>query len=415
MRLTNWAGNIVFTPRRFVRPTSIEQVQDLVTGAEHVRVLGTGHSFSDVAAGADLLLSLADLPLEVDVDGTASTVRVSAGARFGDLMPPLHKAGLALHNTGSLPHISVAGACATGTHGSGSGNGCLATAVVEADLVAADGSLHTIRAGDPEFEGSVVAMGLLGVVTATTLRVRPAFDVRQFVYDDLPFAALVAHFDEVMDSAYSVSAFTRWQRPVFDTVWRKQLADDPAAPPSWLGAVLAREPRNPVPVMPAENATQQLGVPGPWHERLPHFRLEFTPSRGEELQSEYLLPRHQATDALTAVDAVREVIAPAVQVCEVRTVAADRLWLSPAYGRPTAALHFTWVDDVEVVAPAVRALEGALAGYDARPHWGKVFGIDRDRVRALYPKLPDFEALVRRHDPGGRFGNRFTAAYLDLA
>ena len=414
MQVTNWARNVVITPERFVRPSSVEQVQELVAGADRVRVLGSGHSFSEVAATSGLLLSLGELPLEVDVDAGASTVRVSAGARFGDLMGPLHAAGLALHNTGSLPHISVAGACATGTHGSGSGNRCLAAAVVELDLVGPDGALRTVRAGDPDFDGSVVALGLLGVVTSLTLRVQPAYDVRQYVYDDLPFEALVSDVDEVMDSAFSVSAFTRWRGPVFDMVWRKQLADAPEAPPSWLGARLAGSARHPVAGMPVENATQQLGVPGPWYERLPHFRMEFTPSSGDEVQTEYLLPRSQGAPALKAIYAVRDAIAPALHVSEVRTVAGDDQWLSPAYGRPTAALHFTWVDDPALVSRAVAALETALSDFEARPHWGKVFGMDRDRVRAGYPRLADFESLVARHDPEGTFTNDFVRRYLDL-
>jgi xylitol oxidase len=257
-------------------------------------------------------------------------------------------------------------------------------------------------------------MGLLGVVTSLTLRVQPAYDVRQYVYDDLPFEALLTEFDEVMDSAFSVSAFTRFRGPVMDMVWRKQLADAPEAPATWLGARLADGARHPVAGMPVEHATQQFGVPGPWHARLPHFRIEFTPSRGDEVQTEYLLPREQAVEALTAVAGVREAIAPALLVTEVRTIAADDLWLSPAYGRPTVGLHFTWVDDPELVRRAVTALESALAGLEARPHWGKVFYADRERVRAMYPRIDDFEALVRRHVPDGRFVNDFVSRYLDL-
>jgi xylitol oxidase len=412
MQLTNWARNITFTPSRFERPGRVEQIQELVAGADRVRVLGTGHSFSDIAATDGPLLSLAALPLTVDIDRASSTVLVSAGARFGDLMGPLDDAGLALHNTGSLPHISVAGACATATHGSGSGNGCLATAVVEATLVGPDGSLRTIREGDADFDGSVVALGLLGVITSLRLRVLPSYQIRQFVYDDLPFDALVGNFDEVMDAAYSVSAFTHWREPVIEMVWRKQLASADAPPPEWLGARLADGPRHPIRGMPTDYATEQLGVPGPWSARLPHFRLEFTPSNGDELQTEYLLPRAQAVDALKALDAVRAQVAPALQVCEIRAVAEDRLWLSPAYGRPTVALHFTWVEDMGAAAPAVAAVERALEGFEARPHWGKVFGMARDRVRSMYPRLLDFEALVLRVDPERKFPNAFTERYL---
>ncbi|MBT0770666.1 FAD-binding protein [Kineosporia sp. J2-2] len=414
-KLTNWAGNVVFEPERYVRAGRVEQVQELVAGARRVRVLGSGHSFSQVAATDGLLLSLEDLPLEVDVDTAAATARVTASARFAHVMPALHAAGLALHNTGSLPHISVAGAAATGTHGSGTGNPCLAAAVTGIELIGPDGSLRTLSAGDDDFDGSVIAMGLAGVVTALTLRAQPAFDVRQYVYDDLPLDALISNFDEIMGSAYSVSAFTHWRRPVIDMLWRKQLAGDPVAPASYFGARPADGPRHPIAGMPTENATQQLGVPGPWHERLPHFRFEFTPSRGDELQSEFLLPVEQAGAALAAVNEVAPRFADALQVAEIRTVAGDDLWLSPCYGRTTVALHFTWVDDLRVVAPALAALEGALEGFDARPHWGKVFGLGRERVRALYPRLADFEKLVARVDPAGKFTNDFTRTYLELA
>jgi len=414
MTLTNWAGNVVFTPQRYVRASSVEQVQELVAAASRVRVLGSGHSFSEVAATDGLLLSLEDLPLVVDVDSATATARVTASARFAHVMPALHAAGLALHNTGSLPHISVAGASATGTHGSGTGNPCLAAGVTEIELIGPDGQLRTVRQGDPDFHGSVIAMGLVGVVTALTLKAQPSFEVRQYVYDDLPLSALISNFDEIMGSAYSVSAFTRWRGPTMDLLWRKQLADAPAAPAQYFGARAADGPRHPIAGMPTRNATEQLGVPGPWHERLPHFRFEFTPSGGDEVQSEYLLPVEQAGAALAALDAVHEQFAPALQIAEVRTIAGDQMWISPCQGRTMVGLHFTWVDDMSRVRPAVAALESALTGFDARPHWGKVFGIDRDRIRSLYPRLHDFEDLVARVDPEGTFTNAFTRDYLDL-
>ena len=413
-QLTNWARNVVFTPARFERPRSVDEVQELVARADRARVLGTGHSFSEVAATDGLLLSLADLPPVVEVDPDAKTVRVGAGARFGDIMGPLHEAEMALHNTGSLPHISVAGACATGTHGSGNTLGNLASAVVELEVVRADGQLRRVRGDDPDFAGSVVSLGLLGVVTSLVLRVQPAYDIRQYVYDNLPLEALVDNFEEVMGSAYSVSAFTHWRGPVFETVWRKQLADAPEAPAEWLGAHLAGSARHMIEGMPTENATEQLGVPGGWHERLPHFRLEFTPSSGDEIQTEYLLPREQGPAAITALNSIRDVLSPALHVSEIRTIAADQQWMSAAYDRDSVGLHFTWVRDMAVVRPALQALEDVLLDLDARPHWGKVFLMERARVRSRFPRISDFEALVRAQDPTGKFGNAFLAQYLDL-
>ncbi|BFO16646.1 hypothetical protein SHKM778_30340 [Streptomyces sp. KM77-8] len=159
---------------------------------------------------------------------------------------------------------------------------------------------------------------------------------------------------------------------------------------------------HPVPGMPAVNCTEQFGVPGPWHERLPHFRAEFTPSSGAELQSEYLLPRESAVAALHALDGVRETLAPVLQTCEVRTVAADEQWLSPSYGRDTVALHFTWTEDTGAVLPVVRRLEEALAPFDPRPHWGKVFTTPAAALRDRYPRLDDFRSAVAGLDPGAR-------------
>jgi xylitol oxidase len=412
MTLTNWAGNVTFAPEQFEQPEDIDHLRQLVAEAGRVRVLGTGHSFSTVAATDGLMLSLARLPRTIHLDAAAGTVRVSAGARYGDIAGPLNAAGLALHNTGSLPHISVAGACATGTHGSGSTNGNLATAVVEVEFIGADGTLHTLRKGHPDFPGCVVALGLCGVVTALTLRTRPSYQIRQYVYDNLPLDALTGDFDAVMDSAYSVSAFTRWREPVVESLWRKQLADAPAPPQEWMGARLADEPRHPIAGMPADFATEQLGEPGPWYRRLPHFRLDFTPSSGEEIQTEYLLPREHATTALKALHSVRASIAPALQVCEIRTIAADDLWLSPAYQRPSVGLHFTWTDDADAASAAVAVVEQALSGLDPRPHWGKLFSMSPEHVRRSYPRLADFEALTGRVDPAGKFTNAFTDRYF---
>lgn len=207
-----------------------------------------------------------------------------------------------------------------------------------------------------------------------------------------------------------MSLFTDWREPGFRQVWLKRRTDRPLPDFPW--AAPATEALHPVPGMPAVNCTEQFGAPGPWHERLPHFRAEFTPSSGAELQSEYLLPRHCALDALHALDAIRTTVAPVLQICEVRTVAADAQWLSPAYGRDTVALHFTWVEDTEVALPVVRRVEEALDAFDARPHWGKVFTVPAEVLRERYPRLGDFRALARTLDPDGKFANPFVRTVL---
>ncbi|MFC8827286.1 D-arabinono-1,4-lactone oxidase [Streptomyces sp. NPDC057137] len=413
---SNWAGNIVFSADRVHRPATLDELRALVAGSSRVRALGSGHSFNRIADTDGALVSLAELPRTVDVDTAAGTVRVAGGVRYAELARKVHDQGLALHNMASLPHISVAGSVATGTHGSGDASGSLATAVRAVELVTADGDSLTLdRERDADrFAGSVVALGALGVVTSLTLDLVPAFDVRQSVHTGLPLAVLEEHFDAITSAAYSVSLFTDWSAPRFGQVWLKRLAGPaPDSPePDFPWAEPATGPMHPVPGMPATYCTEQRGVPGPWHARLPHFRAEFTPSNGEELQSEYLVPRRHAVAALRAVAGLGPVMAPVLQVCEVRTVAADELWLSPAEGRDTVALHFTWVKDTASVVPVITRLEAALEGLDARPHWGKVFTTAPAELRGRYPRMADFLALRDSLDPAGKFMNNFLRRLL---
>ena len=394
----NWAGNVTFGAARVHRPTTVDELCEVVASSSRIRAIGSGHSFSDIVATPGELVTLTDLPPVVEMK--PGGVRVSAGLRYGDVAPALHDAGVALANLGSLPHIGIAGAVATGTHGSGVTLGSLATAVNALELVRADGSRVTIARGEPDFAGSVVALGALGIVTHVTLDVLPTFDVAQFVYEGCELTAVLDAFDEVLGSAYSVSVFTDWASA---QIWRKQLAGLPA-PPSFAGGVLATVDRHPIVALSAEACTPQRGVPGPWHTRLPHFRLDFTPSSGDELQSEFFVPRAVAADALAAVASLGPRLRPVLQVSELRTVAADDLWLSPAYGRDTLAIHFTWVSDWAKVRPVLAEVEAALAPFDARPHWGKLF-----TRPAEHPCLADFRQLRASADPAGTFGN----PYLD--
>jgi xylitol oxidase len=425
--LTNWAGNITFGANGFHRPASVPELQRLVARADRIRVLGTGHSFNEIADTPGDLVSVAGLPPLVEVDTAAGTVTVSAGLRYGELAPALNKAGRALPNLGSLPHISVAGSCATGTHGSGNANGCLSTSVSAVQLVTADGDLVTLsRDADPgAFPGAVLALGALGALTQLTLDTMPSFDVRQYVYEDLPIEQVTGHIDEIFASAYSVSLFTDWRSPRIRQAWLKHRTSPPdaqapaaqapaaeAAGPRWMGGQLADGPRNPVPGAPAANCTPQLGVPGPWHERLPHFRLEFTPSAGEELQSEYLLPRAHTVDALTALGPIADRLAPLMQITEIRTIAADDLWLSPAYQRDSVAIHFTWIKDWPAVSQVLPQIEDRLAPLGARPHWGKLFHTAPAVLRAQYDRMDDFAQLTRLYDPVGKFRNDFVTRYV---
>jgi alditol oxidase len=395
--LRNWAGNYVYGARTLHRPRGLDELRELVARAPQVHVIGSRHSFTGIG-DADELVSLEDMP--ADVEAGDGTVSFGTALRYGDLAGELNARGLALHNLASLPHISVAGAVATATHGSGEGNGNLATAVAALELVTSEGDVVHTRRGDPDFAGMVVHLGALGAVTRVTLDVEPAYEVAQHVFVDVPWEALPG----ALGAAYSVSAFTRWD--AIDSLWVKRRLDEPV--PDLPGRPAQTE-LHPIPGLDATGSTPQLGVPGPWSGRLPHFRLEVTPSHGEEIQSEYFVARERAAEAIAAMREAGPALRDVLQVCELRTVAADELWLSPQHRRATLGVHFTWRRDQPAVEGALREVEAALLPLGATPHWGKLF---------LTPPAPeradDFRALARRLDPRGAFRNAWLADSVGL-
>ncbi|WP_306461817.1 D-arabinono-1,4-lactone oxidase [Microbacterium sp. ZXX196] len=406
----NWAGNVAYRAERILEPTSIAELRGAVSAGGRVRALGSRHSFTDIADTDGALISLARMPREIEI--LPGAVRVAGGLRYGDIVGELDAAGRALANLASLPHISVAGAVQTGTHGSGDRVPSLAAAVRAVTLVGPDGELRTVRRGDAEFGGSVVSLGSLGIVTSLELDTEPAYEVAQTVFDGPLWDRILERFDEVSALGHSVSIFTTWapgDRAQAVWVKRRALAAGPgdAAVADLLGAVRADGPRHPIAGAVAEACSPQLGEPGPWFARLPHFRLDFTPSVGDEVQSEYLVPRQHAAAAIAAVRARGEAISSILHVCEIRTIAADDQWLSPSSGRDSVGLHFTWHRDEQAVRRVLPVLEGALEPFDARPHWGKVFDMGAERLRPLYPRFADFRALRARVDPSGVFGNAF--------
>jgi alditol oxidase len=418
-RETNWAGNIVYRAARVARPRSVSEAQELVAASGQVRAVGTGHSFNRIADTPGVLISLADLPPAIEIDPGRAAVTLPGGISYRELTEQLNAAGFALRSMASLPHLSVAGAVATATHGSGDANGNLASVVSGLELITAGGSIRTLRrdTAAEEYRGCVVGLGSLGLVSALTLDLVPAFSIRQYVYEGLPAAMLQSHFDEIFGSAYSVSVFTNWRDDRHGQVWLKIRDEERDAwqpPPRWMDATLADRQVHPVPGGDPDHATQQLGVPGPWHQRLPHFRPEFTPSSGQELQSEYLLPRQVAAGAFDALASLGSLLAPVLQIAEIRTVAPDDLWLSTSFQRDTVALHFTWIKDTAAVTPVIAAMEHLLTPLGARPHWAKVFGMPPHVVRALYPRSADFQDLLGRYDPAGKFRNGFIDKYFPV-
>ena len=411
----NWAGNITFAASSVERPSSVDQVGPAVARTDRVRVLGSAHSFNRIADTTGAQLTTTGLPAQVEIDSDAATVTVNGGARYGEFVEQLDAAGWALRNLASLPHISVAGAVATGTHGSGDANLSLAGDVAALEVVIADGTTVSARRGDPDFDGMVVALGCLGVVTRITLDLVPAFEVRQDVFEGMPWSTFLDNYDAITGSAYSVSCFTDWSDRGLALVWTKSRTDatDPAVLESeFFGATRAAREHHPLPDLDAWNTTRQLGMPGRWWNRLPHFQLGFTPSHGEEVQSEFLVPRRHAVAAIEAVRAFGPRITPHLFVGELRTVAADQLWLSPSHSEDCLALHFTWAPHLPEVEAVVRDIQAALAPLGARPHWGKVFDTGATDVAALYPRLDDFRALASRFDPDGKFRNDFVDGLL---
>ena len=410
-----WAGTYTFTAPRIVEASSIGEVQQLVADAAgagvKVRALGTRHSFNGIADTTGTLITVTGIDPDPVIDELARTVTVGSGIRYGALAIWLEQHGWALHNMGSLPHISVGGATATGTHGSGNALGVLSTAVRAIEYVAADGELITVSEGDPDFAGMVVGLGAYGVVVRTTLAIEPSFRMRQDAFGGLPWDVVLGDLESVTGAAYSVSLFTNWLGDHVGLAVRKTRLDDgnddsPAVADAWDRAtrlsglsIFGREDD--------DNATVGNGTPGPWNERLPHFRFDGTPSVGDEIQTEYFVDRARGADALRAVRALGDRIAPHLHITELRTASADELWLSGSYQRPTLAIHFTWKNEPKTVHALLPDIEAALAPFDARPHWGKVNTVDGATLDRVHPRLADARALFERLDPAGLFSNGY--------
>jgi alditol oxidase len=411
-KLMNWAGNIQYSTETLSSLASVEQVQEFVKKQSRFKVLGTRHCFNTIADTSEQFLSLKDMDGVANIDSAARTVTVAGRMTYGQLAPLLDQLGFALANLASLPHISVAGACSTGTHGSGEKNGNLSTAVSALELVNASGDVVRLsRAKDGDtLRGAVVGLGALGVITKVTLDVLPSYQMRQVVYENLPLAEMTKRFDEIEAAAYSVSLFTDWQKKRINEVWLKSVVKNGEtfeAPAEFYGAKRATRNVHPIIELSAENCTEQMGVPGQWYERLPHFRMGFTPSAGKELQSEYFVPRKHAVEAILAVEKLHEQISPHLLITEIRAIAADDLWLSPCYKQPSVTIHFTWKQDWPAVSKLLPLIEKELAPFHPRPHWGKLFTMAPAELHARYERLADFIALSRSFDPQGKLRNKF--------
>jgi len=416
-KLRNWAGNVEYSTENLHAAKSVAEVKEYVKKTSKLKMLGTRHCFNAIADSKDGFLSLTEMHDEPVLGESEKTVTVDANMTYGQLAPWLQEKGYALHNLASLPHISVAGAASTATHGSGEKNGNLSTAVRGLEIVKANGEVVQLsRKKDGEtFRGAVVGLGALGAITKVTLEIQPTFSVQQYVYESMPLEAATAHFDGIQGVGYSVSFFTDWRNKNVNEVWikvRQTSGPGFSASPEFFGGKLARKNLHPIAELGAENCTEQMGVPGPWYERLPHFKMGFTPSAGKELQSEYFVPRKDAVDAIWAVEKLHEKISPHLLITEIRTIAADDLWLSPCYQQDSVAIHFTWQQDWPAVKAVLPEIEKVLAPFGVRPHWGKLFTMEPATLRSRYKKMLEFVELARKFDPQGKFRNEFLNRHI---
>ncbi len=404
--MKNWSGNIEYRPAEIARPSSISELQKVVADSSNVRAYGSGHSFNTLADTDGTLIAFSEFDKNIEIDSSKMLVRVPAGVRYGEVAPKLYANGFALRNMGSLPHITVVGATSTGTHGSGVGNKNLSGSIAEIELITATGDAITLD--QSELPAARVALGSIGIIHHLTLDIVPTYEVAQTVYFDLPFVQLISNLDAILSAGYSVSVLSMWGDEFVDQVWVKsKIGTNPVLTQNeWFGAKLATRKSNPIREADSAAATEQFGLPGPWFERLPHFKLDFTPSFGEELQTEYFIDRKDAPAALNAIYKIREELSELIMVCEMRTVAQDENWLSEAYGRETFVFHFTWRPNIPAVEKLLLKIEASLEPFKARPHWGKVFTNNAFDFSSLYPKFNSFLTYRGTYDPSRKFVNK---------
>lgn len=389
-------------------------MQEVVAKSGKLRTVGTAHCFNEIADSNHHQVSLQHLRSIVGIDYEAATITVEAGARYGDICQFIHNQGFALQNLASLPHISIAGACATATHGSGVRNPNLAASVISLEMVKANSEVVTLsrRKDGDRFFGMVVNLGGLGVVSKLTLQLKPTYNIAQHVYQNLPINECLENFHTIMESGYSVSMFTDWQGDAINQVWIKSKNSDSIhAETNFFGAKLAEENLHPDSRSAADTCTKQLSIPGPWYEHLPHFKVGAVPASGSELQTEYFIPTEHAVAAIEDIHSIGNLLEPVIVTTELRTVAADDFWMSTCYQRDSTAIHFSWNLDPEGVQKVLPSVEKALEPFEPRPHWGKISSIPTERVQALYPKINEFRWLLEEFDPSAKFRN----AYLEKA
>jgi xylitol oxidase len=412
--MQNWAKNITFSSQNFIEIENITQLQKVIESSNKLKVVGTGHSFSEIADTTGTLISLKNLDPEIEIDEKSQTVKVAAGTSYANLAKYLEKNGWAISNLASLGEITIAGAIMTGTHGSGSNNKVLSDSVVAIEMILASGDKFVIDRKDfAQFPGFVVSFGALAVFTKLTLKIVKSFSVKQVVYENIPIQSILENFNEIFDKPYSASYFNNWSPKNTGQIWMKFLDNDkfPELQSNAYGGNLAKTNQHPVKVNHPDNCTEQMGVAGKWLFRLPHFKLDSSPASGDEVQTEYLVDRKHVQSYINELIKIGEDIAVRVYATEIRTISSDDLWLSGAYERETVGFHFTWKKSSEI-KEFLPVIENILGKNNGRPHWGKLFSTTKAQLIERYPKYEEFRNLIHKYDSGNKFGNKFIEQYF---
>lgn len=404
--LNNWGGNLQFRQEALAQPETLAELATLIRDNQ-VRPAGTLHSFSPIATGEGIMLSAAGLKVAPAIDPASKTARVGAASRYGDIALALEAQGLALRNMGSLPHISLAGASATGTHGSGDGNQILSASLISFSFLNHKGELITLRRGDDLFEPCRLGLGAHGLWVEAELSVVESYQMRQDIYRDIPWAYFLEDPARLSAAGYSVSLFGKWGSDTIDQAWVKSRVSDGTPPAEIAGIRAATESLKELAPGVGDNLTEQAGRPGPWLHRLPHFRLDATPSAGDEIQTEYFFTRDQIVGAIEVVHSLAHEVNPVLIITEIRSIAQDDAWLSPMRRGDSIALHFTFKNDVPAVTRVVEKLEAALAPFNPIPHWGKVNGFTGEQLAAVHPKLAEARTVFDELDPEGKFSSPY--------
>uniref|UniRef100_A0A915D0Y3 FAD-binding PCMH-type domain-containing protein n=1 Tax=Ditylenchus dipsaci TaxID=166011 RepID=A0A915D0Y3_9BILA len=414
--LLNWGGNFNFSTQDIKYPTTTAGVQQLVKECKgKIRPVGTRHSFSEIANTNDTLICLVHMNLILSVDPSVPSVTVQAGITYTDLIPFLQSIGLAIPMMASLGEISIAGAINTAVHGSGAGIGNLATQVLGLQMVLADGSVVQYSKGqnDTELAAATVGLGALGIVTQVTLQAQPTYNLAINVFENMDMSVLDTQLYNITHSGYAINMWSTFGTPgVLDQVWITTKVDSNGVNAygnvsQLYGAPAATAQSSPIAALPPTYVVPQMGIVGPYYERLTDYDLGLSGQEGQQTQSEYYVDFDDFVPALKALQTLSAEINAVVYVALFRITEKDELWMSPQYKKTTMAIHFSWQPKLDQVMALLPKIEAALAPFNPIPHWGKLYTLKPEQYLPLLPKYPEWREQVELHDPTHKFRNKW--------